>query len=92
MVAGLALSAPRSEDHLVKTEPVFEITQYSIDSGGANSVGGEFSITGTIAQHDVGTQIGGSYLLSGGFWWGSSKIFVDDFESGDDSRWSNVTP
>jgi len=48
--------------------------QYSIDwhkiaGGGGTSTNGQYSITGTIGQHDAGTPMtGGNYSLTGGFW------------------------
>lgn len=64
----------------------FEITKSTIDGGGGTSSGGEFSLTGTIGQHDAGTQIlrGGEFSLAGGFWANAevvTVIFQDGFES-----------
>jgi hypothetical protein len=48
--------------------------QYSIDwhkvaGGGGTSSGGNYSVSGTIGQHDAsGAMTGGSYSLTGGFW------------------------
>ena len=47
--------------------------QYSIDwfkvSGGGTSMNGQYSISGTIGQHDAGGPMtGGNYSLTGGFW------------------------
>jgi hypothetical protein len=47
---------------------------YSIDwfiidgGGGGTSVGGEYSVSGTIGQPDAGTMTNGYYTLVGGFW------------------------
>ncbi len=47
---------------------VYDLSWYTIDGGGAtSSVGGEYSLGGTIAQPDAGTLTGGVYTLSGGF-------------------------
>ena len=62
----------------------FEIVKSTIDNGGGTSVGGEFSLTGTIGQHDANHQIstGGEFTLAGGFWAKvSDVIFKDSFES-----------
>ena len=62
----------------------FEIVKSTIDNGGGTSVGGEFSLTGTIGQHDANHQIstGGGFTLAGGFWAKvSDVIFKDGFES-----------
>ena len=45
---------------------------YSIDwskiaGGGGTSTGGNYSLVGTIGQHDAGTLTGGNYTLEGGF-------------------------
>ncbi len=50
------------------------IAQYSInwstiDGGGGTSSGGQYSLRGTIGQHDAGGPMnGGNYSLTGGFW------------------------
>lgn len=64
----------------------FEITRNTIDNGGGSSSGGEFSLTGTIGQHDANHQIStdGGFALAGGFWanaFVSDVIFEDGFES-----------
>lgn len=47
----------------------FELSWYSIDSGGAlRSTGGEFELSGTIGQPDAGALAGGGFQLNGGFW------------------------
>ncbi len=61
----------------------FEITSSTIDNGGGTSIGGEFSLTGTIGQPDANPQTssGGQFLLAGGFWAkATSLIFKDGFE------------
>ena len=47
--------------------------QYSIDwfkiaGGGGTSIGGAYSVSGTIGQPDAGTMSGGPFTLTGGFW------------------------
>ena len=62
----------------------FEIVKSTIDNGGGTSVGGQFSLTGTIGQYDASRQssAGNEYLLAGGFWAKVSDIvFSDGFES-----------
>ena len=47
----------------------FAITQSVVANGGASSSGGNFGVTGTVAQTSVGTGLsGGSFGLHGGFW------------------------
>lgn len=47
----------------------FEISRYSIDSGGdMRSTGGEFELSGTIGQPDAGFSAGSDFSLTGGFW------------------------
>ena len=49
--------------------PNFEITKFTIDSGGGTSVGGVFELQGTIGQQDAHTVLtGGVFEVSGGFW------------------------
>ena len=47
----------------------FAITQSVIAGGGGNSSGGNFGVTGTTAQTNVGANpSGGNFGLHGGFW------------------------
>ncbi len=47
----------------------FEISRSTIDGGGEmRSTGGEFELSGTIGQPDAGVLAGGSFTLTGGFW------------------------
>lgn len=49
----------------------FEIDWYTIDGGGEMfSTAGEFTLSGTIGQPDAGEMSGGSFALTGGFWFG----------------------
>jgi hypothetical protein len=46
----------------------YSITSYTIDGGGGVSGGGNYGITGTIAQADANSaSTGGSYSIKGGF-------------------------
>ena len=58
----------------------YEISWYTIDGGGTQDlVGGSYSLNGTIGQSDAGTQSGGTYQLTGGFWGfldSLSKLFL----------------
>ncbi len=57
-------SAPQSD---------YSIDWYTIDGGGATfSIGGSYSLGGSIGQPDAGSLSGGSYQLNGGFWGGAS--------------------
>jgi hypothetical protein len=52
-----------------QTGGTYDLTWNSIDGGGAMlSVGGSYSLGGTIGQADAGTLSGGAYTLAGGFW------------------------
>jgi hypothetical protein len=54
--------------------PTLHAQSYSIDwfkiaGGGGTSTNGQYSVSGTIGQHDAsGAMTGGSYSLTGGFW------------------------
>ena len=52
------------------TAQTFSIDWHTIDGGGGASVGGSFSLSGTIGQPDARVQpmTGGAFALSGGFW------------------------
>lgn len=66
----------------------FTVSRHTIDNDGGTSQGGQFSLTGTIAQPDAGAQAatGGQFSLRGGFWSAkdlptSDVLFSDGFES-----------
>ncbi|HVU07502.1 MAG TPA: hypothetical protein VHG89_03045 [Verrucomicrobiae bacterium] len=47
----------------------YSIDWYKISGGGGASSGGNYSVSGTIGQHDAGNAMtGGNYSLTGGFW------------------------
>lgn len=47
----------------------YSINWYKIAGGGGTSTNGQYSLSGTIGQHDAGGPMtGGSYSLTGGFW------------------------
>ena len=45
----------------------YAIDWFSLDGGGGTSIGGSFTVIGTIGQADTGTLSGGQYTLQGGF-------------------------
>ena len=55
----------------------YSITWYSIDGGGGRSIGGPYTLTGTIGQPDAAYSKGGNYELLGGFWPGGPLCFVN---------------
>ncbi len=73
----------------------YDLSWHTIDGGGAIlTAAGDFELSGTIGQPDVGTVAAGDYFLNGGFWspistTTQSVIFGDGFESGDVSVWSS---
>src|SRR5262249_24338534 len=47
----------------------YSVDWHKLASGGGNSVGGSYSLTGTIGQPDAGgAMTGGRFSLTGGFW------------------------
>ncbi len=46
----------------------FDLTWSTIGGGGGTSLGGPYSLSGTIGQPDAGILRGGNYQLAGGFW------------------------
>ncbi len=51
----------------------YDISWWTVDSGGGTSSGGGFTLSGTIGQPDAGaTASGGGYTLAGGFWLGGA--------------------
>lgn len=53
----------------------FSIDWWTIDGGGGTSRGGDFSLSGTIAQSDAGApQQGGDFEVTGGYWPGVPTV------------------
>jgi hypothetical protein len=47
----------------------FDLSRFTIDGGGTmRSTGGNFELSGTIGQPDAGVLTGGTFQLTGGFW------------------------
>ena len=47
----------------------YSVTSYKIAGGGGTSTNGQFSVAGTVGQHDAGgAMTNGQYSASGGFW------------------------
>jgi len=47
----------------------YSIDWYKIGGGGGTSTNGQYSLSGTIGQHDAGGPMsGGNYSVTGGFW------------------------
>jgi hypothetical protein len=57
----LALSAAQAQ-------PNYTLDWFSVDGGGGTSMGGVYTLSGTVGQHDAGALSGGDYSLTGGFW------------------------
>jgi len=55
----------------------YKLSWYTIDGGGGQSSGGDFTLTGTIGQPDAAWSRGGAYELLGGFWPGGPFCVVD---------------
>jgi len=70
----------------------YTIRWYTIDSGGTTSSDGTLVLTGTAGQTDAVSSSDGTLTVKGGFRSASTqqRIFQDDFESGDLSRWPAV--
>lgn len=55
----------------------YEINWSTIDGGGGQSSGGQYTLTGTIGQPDATYSSGGDYELHGGFWPGGLVCIAD---------------
>lgn len=54
-----------------RVDAQFAIEWFTIDGGGGFSVGGTYSLMGTVGQADAAFSSGGGYTLHGGFWAGA---------------------
>lgn len=51
----------------------YDLSWWTVDGGGYTfSIGGGYSLGGTIGQADAGALVGGSYALGSGFWGGGA--------------------
>jgi hypothetical protein len=48
----------------------YTLDWWTVDSGGGDSLGGTYALSGAIGQPDAAHSLGGGYTLSGGFWAG----------------------
>lgn len=54
---------------LTSSAQPYNIAWFKISGGGGTSAGGQFSLSGTIGQHDAGLLMTNSqYMVIGGFW------------------------
>lgn len=72
----------------------FAIVRATIDGGGSTERSPDpILLRGTIGQPDAGASYKGIYYLKSGFWSTQGRLgifFIDGFESGDTSSWSEV--
>lgn len=66
----LALVVPA----LAQTGGAYDLTWSTIDGGGGASIGGDYSLAGTVGQPDAGHMSSGSYEVGGGFWSSFSEV------------------
>jgi hypothetical protein len=54
---------------LAASAQTYSVDWYKVSGGGGTSTNGQYSLSGTIGQHDAsGPMTGGSFSLTGGFW------------------------
>jgi hypothetical protein len=46
----------------------YAVPWWAIGGGGGTSIGGDYTLSGTIGQSDAGRLSGGSFSVEGGFW------------------------
>ena len=79
----------------------YSIDWYKIAGGGGTSANGQYTLSGTIGQHDAGGPMtGGSYSVTGGFWAlfaaiqtpGAPTLYITRSGSTVTVFWQNVAP
>ena len=60
---------------LAQTGGSFDLTWFTVDSGGGASGGGGYTASGSIGQPDAAILAGGGYTLVGGFWGGAPSLY-----------------
>ena len=63
----------------------YRIERAEIAAGGVTLAGGEFRLSGTAGQPDIGTAAAGSFVLAAGFWSrapapAGDRIFANGFD------------
>lgn len=57
---------------------LYELSWFTLDSGGGQSHGGDYAISGTIGQPEASVLMsGGQFTVQGGFWYPTADIIVD---------------
>lgn len=55
----------------------YDLSWNTVDGGGYTwGMGGDYSLSGTAGQPDVGTSEGRQYILSGGFWPSKYRVYL----------------
>ena len=68
LLALLLLAAPATAA-LAQSGGDFELSWFTVDTGGATfSMGGDFTLGGTVGQPDPIVSSGGDFTVEGGFW------------------------
>ena len=71
-----AANAQHSTDPVVPQSGSYDLAWNTIDGGGDTSIGGGYTLMGTIGQSDAGLLLnGGGYSLVGGFWIGGASHY-----------------
>jgi len=55
----------------------FDVSWWTVDSGGGVASGGSYTLAGAIGQPDAGILTGGAYTLGGGFCGGGVAAAVE---------------
>ena len=56
----------------------YDLTWWTVDTGGGMVEGGGYKLNSTIGQHDAAQAVsGGDYSLTGGFWPAGEKVEDD---------------
>jgi hypothetical protein len=56
----------------------YELSWWTVDGGGREMSGGEYTLAGTTGQPDANALTGGGYTLAGGFWGGGAVTHRHD--------------
>jgi hypothetical protein len=73
LLIGISTANAQRSNGPASPQSGYSLDWNTIDGGGAmNSIGGSYSLSGSIGQPDTGSLSGGSYQLNGGLWGGAS--------------------
>ncbi|MCP4359714.1 MAG: hypothetical protein GY796_17035 [Chloroflexi bacterium] len=75
ILIGLGLLAILAVGRLAADNRLFSMDWWTVDGGGGSSSDAQFTLSGTVGQPDVGSEMrDGEFTVSGGFWFDTAVL------------------